>query len=206
MAKLAFTGARFLKSAVQPDKYPVLKDPRGKLLPEIAVAGRSNVGKSTLLNHLFNTKGLAKTSSTPGKTQLLNFFCIDDQFIFTDLPGYGYAKVPMTVRAQWGPMVQGYLETRKQLELILILLDIRRIPNDEDLQLVEWAAGTGKKLILVLTKVDKVSSGERASNALKIIRSFPTGFIHATVVYSATKNVGRRELIAAIEEALTDGS
>ena len=106
-SKLVFAHCRFMKAPCRPEQYPILKDPRGKLLPEIAVAGRSNVGKSSLINHLFGTKGLAKTSSTPGKTQLLNFFSVDEQLVFADLPGYGYAKVPPKTRAEWGPMVQG---------------------------------------------------------------------------------------------------
>ncbi len=202
MTKLTFARAYFVKSAVHTDHYPTLKDPRGRLLPEIAVAGRSNVGKSSLLNHLFASKGLAKTSSTPGKTQLLNFFCLDDSLVFTDLPGYGYAKVPVKVREEWGPMVQSYLDTRPSLELILFLFDIRRLPNEEDVQFIEWVAAADKKLVLVLTKVDKVSSGERASNIRKILHAFPTGAIAATVAYSSTKNVGRRELIAVIQQAL----
>lgn len=206
MVKLAFTSARFVTSAVKPEQYPIVKDPRGQKLLEIAVAGRSNVGKSTLINHLFNVKGLARTSSTPGKTQLLNFFCVDENVIFTDLPGYGYAKVPMKLREQWGPMIQGYLETRESLELILFLFDIRRTPNEEDTQFAEWAAAAGKKLILILTKVDKVSTNERVGNSRKIVAAFPPHTIHDTVVYSATKNVGRRELIAAIHKHLVKES
>lgn len=201
MTKLTFNQARFLTSAVKPKQYPMLKDPRGQYLPEIAVAGRSNVGKSTLINHLFG-KGLARTSSTPGKTQLLNFFCIDESLIVTDLPGYGYAKVPMKVREQWGPMIQEYLEQRENLKLLLFLIDIRHVPNEEDFMLAEWVAAAGKKLILVLTKVDKVTTNERNANRKKIIETFPSHFIHDTVVYSSTKNVGRRELIGAIQRAL----
>jgi GTP-binding protein len=106
----------FLTSAVKPKDYPLLKDSSGRPIPEIAVAGRSNVGKSSLLNHLFQSKGLVKTSSTPGKTQMLNFFGVDDgQLVFVDLPGYGYAQVPLQVRKKWGPMVQDYLSRRETL-------------------------------------------------------------------------------------------
>src|ERR1700676_4011688 len=129
MAKYAFKNAKYIKSAVHPKDYPTQRDSRGHVMPEIAVAGRSNVGKSSLLNHLFQHKGLVKTSSVPGKTQLLNFFTLDGKLAFVDLPGYGYAQVPISVRKRWGPMVQEYLEKRQQLKVILFLFDIRRIPN-----------------------------------------------------------------------------
>ncbi len=202
MVKLEFKQCRFIKSAVKPAGYPLIKSPKGIPLPEIAVAGRSNVGKSSLINHLFAVKGLAKTSSTPGKTQLLNFFEVDERVIFADLPGYGYARVPDKVRAEWGPMVQSYLDTRDNLELIIFLIDIRREPNDEDLLFADWVAAAGKKLILVLTKVDKVTTNQRNANALLINKAFPTHTVHSTLSYSVTKNIGRRELIAAIQQAL----
>ena len=103
--------AKFVKSAVKPKDFPKVMSPQGTLLPEIAVAGRSNVGKSSLLNHIFGTKDLVKTSSTPGKTQMINFFSVNEEVVFVDLPGYGYAKVPLDVRKQWGPMMVGYLKT-----------------------------------------------------------------------------------------------
>ena len=112
-----FVKARFIKTAIWPKDYPTLKDDGGRLLPEIAVAGRSNVGKSSLLNHLFGSKGLVKTSSTPGKTQAINFFVVDEQLTFVDLPGYGYAEVPPSVRKQWGPMVEKYLKERQEIKL-----------------------------------------------------------------------------------------
>lgn len=203
MAKLTFASASFVTSAVKKSQYPVLKDPRGKLLPEIAVAGRSNVGKSTLINHLLQSKGLAKTSSTPGKTQLLNFFLVDESLLFADLPGYGYAKVPLKTRMEWGPMVQGYLDAREALQVILFLFDIRRVPNEEDIQFVEWVQAANKQLILVLTKMDKVSKNEGASSVRQIVQAFPMHSMQAVVKYSAPKNVGRRELIAAIQNALS---
>ncbi len=197
--------ARFIKTAILPKDYPVIRNDSGQLLPEIAVAGRSNVGKSSLLNHLFHTKHLVKTSSTPGKTQALNFFTLDDQLAFADLPGYGYAKVSQSIKKQWGPMVKSYLEKRETLKLILFLLDIRRIPNEEDFQLLDWIVYQQKAMILVLTKVDKVNRNERQLNTTKILDALGASNIHY-VYYSATKNQGRRELMAMIKDALEEES
>lgn len=201
MTKYVFKNARFIKSATAAKAYPLMKLPSGAEMTEIAVSGRSNVGKSSLLNHLFQSKDLVKTSSVPGKTQLLNFFSLNDTLSFVDLPGYGYAKVPMQVRKNWGPMIQEYLEKRSQLKLILLLFDIRRIPNDEDRQLVEWIAAADKSMILVLTKVDKVTTNEKAANTRKILQAFNCENLHYTH-YSTTKNVGRKELISMLIDAI----
>lgn len=195
------TKATFIKSAVKSNDYPIIRNESGKILPEIAVAGRSNVGKSSLLNHLFHTKHLVKTSSTPGKTQLLNFFKFEDKWAFADLPGYGYAEVSEEVKKKWGPMIQTYLQTRESLKLILFLLDIRRIPSKEDIQFLEWVAACDKAMILVLTKVDKVTKNEKKINTGKIIEAFGASNLHY-IHYSATKNIGRKELIVMIHDAL----
>ncbi len=199
----SFKNARFITTAMAAKGYPILKDLSGNILPEIAVAGRSNVGKSSLLNHLFHSKGLVKTSSTPGKTQALNFFVVDDKLGFVDLPGYGYAKVPEGTRKHWGPMVQGYLKNRETLKLILFLFDIRRLPNEEDKEFLEWAAHANKAVILVLTKVDKVTTNEKKANTQKIMNAFDTQNLHS-VHYSVTKNIGSKELTQMIFEALKD--
>jgi len=203
MTIIHFNKAVFVKTAVAPKGYPNLKDPSGHFLPEIAVAGRSNVGKSSLLNDLFQIKNMVKTSSVPGKTQHLNFFNINDQMVFVDLPGYGYAKVPEKVREQWGPMVQAYLENREQLKLIFFLFDIRRLPNDEDHQFIEWVAHYQKSMILVLTKVDKVTTNEKKANTAKILKAFDVENLHY-LHYSTTKNIGRLELIKMLIDALAD--
>lgn len=195
--------AHFIKTAENPKDYPMVKDLQGNFLPEIAVAGRSNVGKSSLLNHLFHSKTLVKTSSTPGKTQALNFFNFEDKWVFADLPGYGYAKVSQEVRKKWGPMVQTYLEKRSSLKLVLFLMDIRRIPNEDDLNFLDWVVHAQKAMILVLTKVDKVSSAEREKNKEKIIEALRASNIHY-VNYSATKDIGRHQLTSLIKEALSD--
>lgn len=203
MKTILLKNPKFVKSAVKASGYPTLKDTNGDSLPEVAVAGRSNVGKSSLLNNLFQVKGLVKTSATPGKTQLLNFFDVNEQVVFVDLPGYGFAKVPPAVKKQWGPMVQTYLNDRENLKLVLCLLDIRRIPNEEDLQMLDWAVQAEKSVILVLTKVDKVGSNDKKKNTDKILKAFPyenLQYVH----YSATKNVGRKELTGMIREALSE--
>ncbi len=201
MSRIDFRSARFVTSAAKAGQYPTLRDDGGKLLPEIAVAGRSNVGKSSLLNHLFGVKGLVKTSGTPGKTQLLNFFNVDDQIVFVDLPGYGFANVPVAVRKTWGPMVQDYVEGREALKAVLVLCDIRRIPNEEDRQMAHWAIDAGVPLVLVLTKVDKLSRGQRQGQAKKVISALELGDTPA-VMYSVTKNVGRKELTAVLSRTL----
>lgn len=184
-----------------PKDYPILKDDQGHFLPEIAIAGRSNVGKSSLLNHLFQSKGLVKTSSIPGKTQAINFFIIDDQLTFVDLPGYGYAQVPLATRKHWGPMVERYLKEREQLKLILFLFDIRRLPNEDDQKFLEWVIHYQKAMILVFTKVDKVSTNEKKANSEKILAKLGAENLHH-VFYSATKNIGRKELQGMILDAL----
>lgn len=201
MSKYSFKNAKFITSAVQAKNYPTIKNSKGHELPEIAVAGRSNVGKSSLLNHLFQAKNLVKTSSTPGKTQLINFFTVGDSLAFVDLPGYGYAQVPLSVRRQWAPMIRSYLENRESLKVILCLFDIRRIPNEEDLQLMEWAAHCGKAVILVLTKVDKVGQGEKMKNTKVILEAFGMANLHH-VHYSTTKDIGRKVLIHMLCDAL----
>lgn len=201
MTPTHFKNARYVKTAVKPVDYPAIKDDKGHILPEIAVAGRSNVGKSSLLNDLFQSKDLVKTSSTPGKTQTINFFALNNQIAFADLPGYGYAQVPLSVRKQWGPMIQAYLEKREPLKLILFLLDIRRIPNEEDLQMVDWILRSGKDMILVLTKTDKVNQSEKIQNTRKILEVINLENLFY-VYYSIHKSGGRLPLVKMICDAL----
>ena len=139
--------------------------------PEIAFAGRSNVGKSSLINCLLNRKGLVRTSSTPGRTQLLNFFAINEALYFVDLPGYGFARAPRSVRERWQPMVHGYLKGRSSLRAVVWLLDARRDPSEEDLRFLDWLEESEIPTIPVITKVDKVSRNELARRVAKIASS-----------------------------------
>ena len=192
---------QFIKTAIKFDDYPNYS--KGELgLTEVAVVGRSNVGKSSLLNHLFQKKKLVKVSSTPGKTQALNFFLIDDCLSFVDLPGYGFAKVPLSVRKEWGPMIQAYLERRKSLSLILFLFDIRRIPNKEDLQFLEWVSYKKIPFIFVLTKSDKTTTKEKRENTKKILDVIGKKDIDV-IHYSVKKKIGRIELIRKLENFLS---
>lgn len=147
--------AEFIKSAVKPSQYP------DELLPEVAFVGRSNVGKSSLINALLNRKRLVKTSSTPGRTQLVNFFDVNGSFTFVDLPGYGYAKVPKSVVRSWGEMIETYLSSRKTLKGVVMLMDIRRTPGKDELDLVTWFSHHGISTRYVLTKADKFSNQKR---------------------------------------------
>ncbi len=189
------TKAEFLTSAAGPEGYP--KGGR----PEVAVAGRSNVGKSSLINALVRRRGLVKTSSTPGRTRLLNFFLVNDRLVLVDLPGYGYAKVPEPVRAAWGPMIERYLTTRPQLAGVVVILDVRRLPGEDDLGLLAWLRSIGRPYRLVLTKADKLSGNERARQ-LGAIRALLPVDAPAPVLFSATTGEGVPELWGAIRTLL----
>ena len=187
--------AEFVKSATRPDNYPASD------LPEVAFAGRSNVGKSSLINVLVNRKALVRTSSTPGRTQLLNFFDINGTFSLVDLPGYGFAKVPLAVKKDWGPMVRTFLERRHNLRAVVILFDIRRVPREEDLQLLDWLEEYQIPTIPVLTKVDKVSRGQGEKQIKPILDA--TGLPRdAFSLFSALNREGRDEVWERIEAAL----
>ena len=160
---LIVKSTEFIKSATKPLHYP-----EGDL-PEIAFAGRSNVGKSSLVNVLVNRKNLVRTSSTPGRTQLINFFQVNDNFMLVDLPGYGYAKVPLAVKKDWRPMMETYLSKRRNLRGVVLILDIRRIPVEEDLQMLAWLRAFSIPPIIVVTKCDKLSKNERAKQSAIIM-------------------------------------
>jgi GTP-binding protein len=157
--------AEFITSATSPPQYPAMA------LPEIAFAGRSNVGKSSLINTLVNRKHLVKTSATPGRTQLINFFDINRCMGFVDLPGYGYAKVPVSVRKKWGPMIETYLSDRETLRGVVVIMDIRRIPRPEELNLLAWLKHYAIASILVLTKTDKLSKNKQNQQHALIARA-----------------------------------
>ena len=187
--------AEFVTSAVKPSQYPP------EDYPEIAFAGRSNVGKSSLINQLVNRKGLVKTSSTPGRTQLINFFLINESLSLVDLPGYGYAKVPVSVRAAWGPMVRTYLETRKNLKGVVLLQDLRRRPKDMDLDFLAWLGENELPCVLVATKADKVKQSVQAKTVKSLLSALPPE-APRPILFSAVTGRGREELWAALAELI----
>ncbi len=189
---MIISSAEFVKSATRPSNYPPAE------LPEIAFAGRSNVGKSSLINRLVNRKHLVKTSSTPGRTQLLNFFLINKEISFVDLPGYGYAKVPPAVKKKWGPMIETYLSTRHTLKGVVLIVDIRRIPSPEERNLIDWLNHYGRSCILVLTKTDKLSKSKQIAQHRKIAEAFRTN-PEKLLLFSAKSGQGRDAVWEAIE-------
>lgn len=184
--------AAFVTSAVRPAQYPVPDR------PEIAFAGRSNVGKSSLINRLVRRKRLAKTSSTPGRTQLINFFDINSVFYLVDLPGYGFAKVPAAVKKKWGPMVETYLTGRKTLRAVFLLMDIRREPGPEDRQMLTFLDAAGVSRRLVITKSDKVSRNRRQGLVSAIQQRLALAPEHV-VVASAKTGEGMEQLREMID-------
>jgi GTP-binding protein len=184
--------AEFLTSAAKSSQYPPGE------LPEIAFAGRSNVGKSSLINTLVNRKHLVKTSSTPGRTRLLNFFVINESFAFVDLPGYGYARVPDAVKKQWGPMIETYLSTRTSLKGVVLITDIRRIPGDEDLSVINWLKYYGIPKILVLTKADKLSKTQQIARQIAIAKKFSVDK-GELLLFSASSRQGKERVWESIE-------
>lgn len=183
--------AKFICSAVTPGQYPPDD------LPEVAFAGRSNVGKSSLINKILNRKKLVRTSKTPGRTQLLNFFEINELWRFVDRPGYGYAKVPVEVQKRWRPMVESYLTTRVNLRGMVWLLDIRREVSKEDLQLWDWLQAKQVEVIIVVTKADKLSKNKRNKQAASIARSLGRE-AQELIQFSATSGEGTDEIWQAL--------
>ncbi|MEA5115398.1 MAG: ribosome biogenesis GTP-binding protein YihA/YsxC [Geobacteraceae bacterium] len=187
----------FIKSAVTPDQYPVSD------LPEVAFAGRSNVGKSSLINTLVNRKSLVRTSRTPGRTRLINFFAVNGQFMLADLPGYGFACVPLAVRLEWGPMIETYLSRRENLRGVVLILDVRRIPSQEDRLMLQWLRTYSVPTLVVINKCDKMSRNERARQAAAISRTLeipPDEF----VFFSALTRDGKDQLWERLEMLLFD--
>ena len=186
--------AEFVTSAAQPEQFPV------ESLPEIAFLGRSNVGKSSLLNCLTGQKGLAFTSAKPGCTQLINFYRVGGQFHFVDLPGYGYARVPKKVAFQWKQLIEQYLLNRRSLELCFLILDARRGWMDKDLELKEWLEFHNRRYLVIATKTDKLKSQKEHRLADEIRKQSPE---RAALPFSAVKCRGVREIWQAISTIKT---
>ena len=187
--------AEFITSAVKPAQYPPAD------LPEIAFAGRSNVGKSSLINKLVNRRRLVKTSSTPGRTQLVNFFLINQAFRFVDLPGYGYAKVPAGVRRQWGAMIETYLTQRPCLKGLVLIVDIRRTPGSEEDDLMHWLDHHGIAHRVVATKADKLSRNKQI-RPLRTIAAQLGIANEALALFSAKSGLGLAAVWGHVEDML----
>ncbi len=175
-------------------------------LPEIAFAGKSNVGKSSLINALLNRKALARTSSQPGKTQTINFYNINESFYFVDLPGYGYAKVSQEIREKWGKMIERYLKQSKVLKLVCLLVDIRHAPSENDKIMYEWIVYQGYQPVILATKLDKIKRSAREKQ-IKLIRE-SLGATKETVIlpFSAETKQGREEVWQLICQKLEPAS
>ena len=187
--------AQFVTSAVKPAQYPTAGH------PEVAFAGRSNVGKSSLINTLVNRKRLVKTSSTPGRTQLINFFLVNGNLSLVDLPGYGYAKVPESVKKKWGPMVETYIETRSSLAAVVLLMDLRRTPREEEFRLIEWVTHYQIPIVLVLTKADKLSRTKQRKQAQIAARTLDIPD-RELILFSAKSRLGKEALWERIAQAI----
>ena len=167
--------------------------------PEFAFAGKSNVGKSSLINGLINRKSYARTSSEPGKTQTINFYNVNDAFYLTDLPGYGYAKVSRETQAKWGRIIEKYLNTSKMLKAVFLLIDMRHEPSANDVQMYEWILSQGFRPIVILTKADKLSRNEQAKMKAVIRKSLGLKAEDTVIPFSAVTKDGRDEILQIIE-------
>lgn len=181
---------------------PTSKLPVNKL-PEVAFAGKSNVGKSSLINALMNRKSYARTSAQPGKTQTINFYNINEEIYFVDLPGYGYAKASKTEVEKWGRMIEKYLHTSKQLKCVFLLVDIRHDPGNNDKIMYEWVTANGYTPIIIATKLDKIKRSQ-VGKQVAAIRS-GLGAKEAVIIpFSATSKQGREEIYEIIDQILED--
>jgi len=192
---MKITSLEFIKSATQPAHYPE------ESLPEVAFVGRSNVGKSSLINTLVNRRRFAKTSATPGRTRLVNFFHVNKRFSLVDLPGYGYAKVPLEVRKSWGPIVERYLKGRQSLSCVVVILDVRRKPSEDDLMLIDWLAHYQKQMLFVLTKADKLSKNKILIQRRMIRESLQVDDADL-ITFSAKTGEGKERIWNALADTL----
>jgi GTP-binding protein len=191
---MRITSAEFVTSAVTPVQYPADAG------PEVAFVGRSNVGKSSLINTLLNRRGLAKTSGTPGKTRTINFFRINGTLGFVDLPGYGFAQVSRTERATWGPMVEQFFRARQRLEGVVHLIDVRHAPTAEDQRTRAWLLQWNRPLLVVATKVDKIGRPQRPSHLKPIAEGLSLEADAPIRLFSAQTGEGKDEIWAWIRQ------
>lgn len=186
--------AEFVISAVGPDQYP------DDHLPEIALAGRSNVGKSSLINKMIQRKNLARTSSQPGKTQTLNFYKINEELFFVDLPGYGYAKVSMAQRQQWGKFIESYLLNRDRLRMVMLLVDVRHPPTRDDASMYDWLTHFDIPVCVVATKADKVPRSRWQKHLKQVKETLLVRSTDRVVLFSAETGLGKDELWSLIAD------
>ncbi len=172
--------------------------------PEIAFAGKSNVGKSSLINGLLNRKSLARTSSSPGKTQTINFYNINKELYFVDLPGYGYAKVSMEIRNKWGKMIEKYLNTSKQLKTVFLLIDIRHAPGENDITMYDWIVANGYRPVIIATKLDKIKRSQK-DKCIKIIKEKLKLTPDTKIIpFSAVSKQGKEDIWNLIQTTIAD--
>ncbi len=196
---MKIVSAEFVKSCTKENDYP------REILREIAFVGRSNVGKSSLINTLLNRRSLAKTSSTPGKTRLINFFKINLSFYLVDLPGYGYTSLPKEATANWGAMIEGYLSRRERINGVILLMDIRRDVDDKDLIMIEWLNRYEIPYIIAVTKSDKLARGKRLQAINDIRDSLKMSGAIAFICFSSKTEEGKKELLKEIGGLLNPG-
>ena len=189
--------SEFVKSAVVEKDYPEFNN-----TVEFSFIGRSNVGKSSLINSLTKRKNLARTSKTPGRTQLINYFLINSKIHFVDLPGYGFAKVPEAVKRNWGKTIESYLVSNRE-KVVFLLLDLRRVPSNEDMEMLKWLEHFEIEYYIIFTKADKLSNNEKFKQ-LKEIRKNLVFKNEDVFFYSSLKNTGRKELLDFIEERINE--
>lgn len=171
-------------------------------LPEFAFAGKSNVGKSSLINALMNRKSLARTSAQPGKTQTINFYKINQAWYYVDLPGYGYAKVALEAKAQWGKMIERYLHTSRQLKAIFLLIDIRHTPSENDKEMYAWIVNQGFQPIIIATKSDKIKRSQLQKQIAMIKKGLQLGADTQIFSFSSLSKAGREEIWQYLETLL----
>lgn len=193
---MEFVDIKLLMTAVKPEQYP---DER---LPEIALVGRSNVGKSSLINCLANRKNIARTSSTPGKTATINFYEIAGKYRIVDLPGYGYAKVSKQEKEKWGDMIEGYLSTRGNLVQVIQLVDARHKPTADDKMMFDWIKTYNYEPLVVATKIDKLKKSQLEGNLTAIYDDFGLGDDSVLIPFSSETRAGRHEVMELIEYVL----
>lgn len=174
------------------------------LHPEVAFAGKSNVGKSSLINALMNRKSLARTSSQPGKTQTINYYNINDAIYFVDLPGYGYAQVSEHVKAQWGKMIEDYLHGSKQLKAVFLLIDIRHAPSNNDCIMYDWIRKQGYDPIIIATKLDKIKRSQLQKQVKLIKTTLGAGTDTTVIPFSAETKQGREEIYAIVDRLIAE--